>query len=43
MRLCKDALERARYKQREAAEMLGLTYDQFRQRYRKYGLAKEKE
>jgi len=40
--LCKDALERARYKQREAAELLGLTYDQFRQRYRKYGLAKEK-
>ncbi len=40
--LCKDALARARYKQREAAELLGLTYDQFRQRYRKYGLAKEK-
>ncbi|HUH03264.1 MAG TPA: sigma-54 dependent transcriptional regulator [Kofleriaceae bacterium] len=41
--LCRDALERARYKQREAAEMLGLTYDQFRQRYRKYGLGKDKE
>jgi transcriptional regulator with GAF, ATPase, and Fis domain len=41
--LCRDALERARYKQREAAELLGLTYDQFRQRYRKYQLGKEKE
>ncbi len=39
--LCKDALERARYKQREAAEALGLTYDQFRQRYRKYRLGKD--
>src|SRR6476646_1329074 len=34
--LCKDALERTRYKQKEAAQLLGLTYDQFRQRYRKY-------
>jgi transcriptional regulator with GAF, ATPase, and Fis domain len=39
--LCKDALERARYNQREAAERLGVTYDQFRQRYRKYRLARE--
>jgi transcriptional regulator with GAF, ATPase, and Fis domain len=39
--LCKDALERARYNQKEAAALLGLTYDQFRQRYRKYGLNKE--
>jgi len=41
--LCRDALERTRFNQREAAEMLGLTYDQFRQRYRKYGLGKDKE
>ena len=39
--LCRDALERARYNQKEAAALLGLTYDQFRQRYRKYGLSKE--
>ncbi|MBV8762794.1 MAG: sigma-54-dependent Fis family transcriptional regulator [Deltaproteobacteria bacterium] len=39
--LCKDALERTRFKQKEAAALLGLTYDQFRQRYRKYGLGKE--
>jgi psp operon transcriptional activator len=39
--LCKDALERARFVQKEAAAMLGLSYDQFRQRYRKYGLGKE--
>jgi psp operon transcriptional activator PspF len=39
--LCRDALERARYNQREAAELLGLTYDQFRQRKKKYGLLKE--
>ncbi len=39
--LCKDALERTRYNQKEAAALLGLTYDQFRQRYRKYGLGKE--
>jgi psp operon transcriptional activator PspF len=38
--LCRDALERARWNQREAAETLGLTYDQFRHLYRKYGLAK---
>src|SRR5579862_9397923 len=39
--LCKDALERTRYKQKEAAQLLGLSYDQFRQRYKKYGLGKE--
>jgi DNA-binding NtrC family response regulator len=39
--LCRDALERTRYKQKEAAQLLGLTYDQFRQRYRKYALGKE--
>jgi two-component system, NtrC family, response regulator len=39
--LCKDALERTRFRQKEAAAQLGLTYDQFRQRYKKYGLGKE--
>jgi psp operon transcriptional activator PspF len=39
--LCRDALERTRYKQKEAAQLLGITYDQFRQRYRKYALGKE--
>jgi transcriptional regulator with GAF, ATPase, and Fis domain len=39
--LCKDALERTRYRQKEAAQLLGLSYDQFRQRYKKYGLGKE--
>ena len=39
--LCKDALERTRFVQKEAAAVLGLSYDQFRQRYRKYGLGKE--
>jgi len=39
--LCRDALERTRYKQKEAAALLGITYDQFRQRYRKYGLGKD--
>jgi DNA-binding NtrC family response regulator len=39
--ICMEALEKARYNQREAAEMLGLTYDQFRQRKKKYGLLKE--
>ena len=39
--LCRDALERTRYNQREAADHLGVTYDQFRQRYRKYRLGKE--
>ncbi|MBA3463129.1 MAG: sigma-54-dependent Fis family transcriptional regulator [Deltaproteobacteria bacterium] len=39
--LCQDALERTRFKQKEAAALLGITYDQFRQRYRKYGLGKD--
>ncbi len=39
--LCRDALEKTRFKQKEAAQLLGLTYDQFRQRYRKYGLGKD--
>ena len=39
--ICMEALEKARYNQREAAELLGLTYDQFRQRKKKYGLLKE--
>jgi DNA-binding NtrC family response regulator len=39
--ICRDALERSRFKQKEAAQLLGITYDQFRQRYRKYGLGKE--
>ena len=39
--LCRDALERSRFKQKEAAQLLGITYDQFRQRYRKYGLGKD--
>jgi transcriptional regulator with GAF, ATPase, and Fis domain len=39
--ICAQALERARYNQREAAAALGLTYDQFRQRKRKYGLSKD--
>ena len=39
--LCKHALERTRYNQKEAAALLGITYDQFRQRYRKYRLRKD--
>ncbi|MBX3157251.1 MAG: sigma-54-dependent Fis family transcriptional regulator [Deltaproteobacteria bacterium] len=39
--LCRDALEKTRFKQKEAAQLLGITYDQFRQRYRKYGLGKD--
>ena len=39
--LCKDALERTRFKQKYAAALLGISYDQFRQRYRKYGLGKD--
>ena len=39
--LCRDALERTRYKQKQAAALLGLTYDQFRQRYKKYNLGKD--
>jgi psp operon transcriptional activator PspF len=38
--LCKDALEHARWNQREAAESLGITYDQFRHLYRKYSFSK---
>ena len=38
--LCREALERARWNQREAAESLGITYDQFRHLYRKYGITK---
>lgn len=36
MRMLKQALQKARYNQRRAAEYLGLTYDQFRGLYRKY-------
>jgi DNA-binding NtrC family response regulator len=36
--LCQDALERTRFRQKEAAQLLGLSYDQFRQRFKKYGL-----
>jgi len=36
MRRLKDALERARYNQRRAAELLGLSYHQFRGLYRKH-------
>jgi DNA-binding NtrC family response regulator len=39
--LCKDALERTRWNQREAADGLGIKYDQFRHLYRKYAFAKE--
>jgi psp operon transcriptional activator PspF len=39
--LCRDALERTRFRQKEAAQLLGVSYDQFRQRYRKYGLGKD--
>jgi DNA-binding NtrC family response regulator len=39
--LCRDALERTRYRQKDAAALLGLTYDQFRQRYKKFGLGKD--
>ncbi|HUW59941.1 MAG TPA: phage shock protein operon transcriptional activator [Candidatus Bathyarchaeia archaeon] len=34
--LVRDALMRARYNQRKAAELLGLSYDQFRGYYRKF-------
>jgi psp operon transcriptional activator len=36
IRLFKKALKEARYNQRKAAEILGLTYDQFRGLYRKH-------
>lgn len=41
MRLLRRALERARYNQRHAAKLLGLTYHQFRGVYRKYRHALE--
>jgi transcriptional regulator with AAA-type ATPase domain len=34
--LLRDALERADYSQTKAAEVLGMSYDQFRHYYRKY-------
>jgi psp operon transcriptional activator len=37
MRMLESALERSRYNQRKAAALLGLTYDQFRGLYRRYG------
>ena len=36
--LMEAALERARYNQRVAADLLGLTYHQLRGKIRKYGL-----
>lgn len=39
--LCQDALARARYRQKEAAQLLGISYDQFRQRFKKYGLGRD--
>ena len=36
--LCNDALANARYNQRKAAELVGLTYHQFRGYLRKYDL-----
>jgi two-component system, NtrC family, nitrogen regulation response regulator NtrX len=39
--LCQDAFERARFRQKEAAALLGVTYDQFRQRFKKFGLGRE--
>jgi psp operon transcriptional activator len=37
------ALERYRWNQRDAAHALGITYDQFRHMYRKYGLREGRE
>ena len=37
VRMLKQALEQARYNQRKAADLLGLTYHQLRGLYRKYG------
>ena len=37
VRLLKRALEKAKYNQRRAAQILGLTYHQFRGLYRKFG------
>jgi len=37
IRLLRDALKKARHNQRKAANILGLTYHQFRGLYRKHG------
>ena len=37
IRLLKRALEKTKYNQRKAAQILGLTYHQFRGLYRKFG------
>lgn len=42
-RLLLRALRDSRYSQRRAAELLGMTYHQFRHYYRKFGLARELE
>jgi DNA-binding protein Fis len=39
--LRKNALERTRHKQKEAAALLGLSYGPLRQRYRTYRLGKD--
>lgn len=36
--ICLEALQETKFNQKEAAEKLGITYDQFRQRYKKYKL-----
>ena len=41
-RLLRQAMDEARFRQREAAPLLGLSYDQFRGLYRKYPGALEK-
>ncbi len=41
--LCLQSLVNSGFNQKEAAESLKITYDQFRQRYRKYDLGKEKK
>ncbi|WP_411887996.1 helix-turn-helix domain-containing protein, partial [Hydrocarboniphaga effusa] len=42
-RLLKGALDAARYNQKKAAELLGLTYHQYRGQLRKYGLLRAEE
>ena len=42
-RLLAEALERSKYNQKKAADLLGLTYNQFRGLYRKHGPATDKE
>jgi len=42
-RLLLRALREARYNQRQAAELLGMTYNQFRHYYRKFNLGEELE